>query len=176
MKTIIVDNFFDNFNLIENEFKKIKLYTREEFNNLHESITGTKETWPGYRSWLLSEVNPFLFNLFLKEFDIKFDNFFNGKLFKAKTHIHLRLKEDEEKDWIHTDDPAHYSFLVYLSKTNLDSGTQLFNEKNELITDIKFVQNRAVLFDSKYNHRSKGNHGTDIHNGRLTFNAFFNII
>ena len=65
-----------------------------------------------------------------------------------------------------------YSMLVYLSPTNLNSGTDLYNENDEMITSFKFVQNRAVLFSSSYKHRAINNHGTDVNNGRLTLNIF----
>ena len=80
--------------------------------------------------------------------------------------------EHNEKDFIHTDVPHMYSMLVYLSPTNLNSGTDLYNENDEMIASFKFVQNRAVLFSSSYKHRAINNHGTDVNNGRLTLNIF----
>tara|TARA_A100001015_G_C14950754_1_gene696640 strand:- start:1195 stop:1449 length:255 start_codon:yes stop_codon:yes gene_type:complete len=80
------------------------------------------------------------------------------------------------KDWIHKDDvKSQFSGLVYLSPTNLESGTRFYDDKENEIADIKFVQNRFVFFNGNYNHMSIGNHGTNIENGRLTLNAFFTI-
>jgi hypothetical protein len=169
MKTIIIDNFFDNFQNIENEFKNITLYNQNEYN---QKLNLT-DTWPGKRSEPLHKVNPFLFNLFLKEFDNKFDNFFKNKYFTVRTSIHLRLNDDDEKDWIHTDKEYQYTLLVYLSETNLSSGTLIYDQNKNVITDIKFVKNRALLFDARYLHKSSKNFGNDIKTGRLTFNAFF---
>jgi hypothetical protein len=176
MKCIIVDNFFDDFFYIRDYFKNIKLYDLNTYRKFKDIENPKLENWPGKRSKILHNTEPFLFSLFMKNFYEKFNNPFNQKKFNVKTHIHLRLEKDNELDWIHKDCPEDYSLLVYLSETNLNSGTALYDEDKNLITDIKFVQNRAILFDSNYNHRAIQNHGNNIHNGRLTFNAFFKLL
>ncbi len=89
----------------------------------------------------------------------------------------MRLDEDEQKDWIHTDDDtADYSMVINLSDTNLKSGTSFFDDNNNEVLTSKFVQNRAIVFKSDIKHRALGNHGTNIDNGRLTMNAFFKVI
>jgi len=55
MKLQVVDNFFDNFNLIEKEFKKIKLYSLEEFNKNFKN----NNNWPGFRSAPYMKIIPF---------------------------------------------------------------------------------------------------------------------
>lgn len=165
MKHIVVDNFFSQFNFIKNEFKKIKRYNLEEFNKL----TNEKQNWPGQRSDYVSSVEPFLFNLFLLEFK-KFD--FDLSYHKISMFTHLRLSEDKNKDWIHKDIEHDYTCIVYLSETSLNSGTFLYSENKEIISDIKFIQNRAFLFNGNYNHSAYGHHGTDEENGRLTLNVF----
>jgi hypothetical protein len=170
MKHIIVDNFFDNFNYIENSFKKMKMYYKKEYMAKFK----TEENWPGKRSHVLNIENAFLFTLFVKEFDIKFSNPFNGIPTNIKSHIHLRTKKDEIEDFIHRDiSSCNYTCLIFLSKTNLNSGTNIYSENKEIITSIKFVQNRAVLFDSNYLHSAFGHYGDDVNDGRLTLNAFF---
>ncbi len=170
MKHIIVDNFFENFNYIENSFKEIKMYNKKEYMSKFQTI----EDWPGKRSYVLNLENTFLFNLFVREFDIKFNNPFNGINTNIKSHIHLRVKKDGSKDWIHRDSAmSNYTCLIFLSKTNLDSGTNIYSENKEIITSVKFVQNRAVLFDSNYLHSAFGHYGNDVNDGRLTLNAFF---
>ena len=57
--------------------------------------------------------------------------------------------------------------LVYLSETNLQSGTSLYDENDKLITDVKFIQNRALIFDSRYSHAAINNHGTLSHLGAV---------
>jgi hypothetical protein len=167
----VVDNFFDNFHNIKDRFKEIPLYGLDEFIKLNSE---DPQKWPGKRSLDFYETEPFLFNLFLNEFHNKFDNFFNNKKFWCKSYAHLRLDEDNEKDFIHTD-PIDYSLLVYVSETNLNSGTCFYDDKNNATQTVNFVQNRAVLFPGYNKHCALNNHGINIDNGRLTLNAFFSV-
>ena len=69
-------------------------------------------------------------------------------------------------------DPYDLTMIVFLSKTNLSSGLNLYNnDKNEYV-HIKYVQNRAVIFHSQRFHKSHLNFGNNIDNGRLTLNGF----
>ena len=84
------------------------------------------------------------------------------------------MKESERLVNIHQDWPNDdYSMLVYLSPTNLKSSTRLYDDKNNMIDEIKCVQNRALIFDSKYYHTAYGSYGTNVDDGRLTLNAFW---
>ena len=171
MNTIIVDNFFDNFNNIKDSFKSIQLFNQEEFNKKFNDT----ETWPGFRSEQLHIENPFLFNLIIKEIYSKFgQSSFNNRNINVKSHIHLRLAEDNKKDWIHKD-PFFATLMVFLSETNLKSGTCLYDENKNVTDTINFVQNRALLFDSKKYHKSLNNYGDNLQNGRLTLNCFINL-
>ena len=168
MNTIIVDNFFNNFENIKDSFKKFELFNNKEFNEKFNE----RDEWPGLRSRALHIENPFLFNLILKEIFEKIGSqYFYNKKITVKSYVHLRLNEDNKKDWIHTD-PCYATLMVYLSNTNLKSGTCLYNENKELTNTVNFVQNRAFLFNGKTNHMALNNHGTDINNGRLTLNCF----
>ena len=62
--------------------------------------------------------------------------------------------------------------IVFLAKTNLDSGLNLYDNVNNEIVHIKYVQNRAVIFHGRRLHKSHLNFGDNIDNGRLTLNAF----
>ena len=65
--------------------------------------------------------------------------------------------------------------MVYLSKTNLSSGTVLYDQNKQPTTTIGFVQNRALLFNANIWHRSLNNHGSNIDDGRLTLNCFLKM-
>jgi hypothetical protein len=172
INTIVVDNFFNNFSNIKDEFKKIKLYTFEEQQKLN--IISKNVIWPGKRSDLLNITHPFLFNLIIKEFLDKFGYHFSFNHIKLASIIHLRLLEDDKTDYIHTDENIA-TLIVYLSDTNLNSGTVLYpNNSDEPDIIIKSIQNRAVLFDAKKRHKSLLNYGDSIENGRLTLNIFIN--
>ena len=167
MKALIVENFFDNFKNIKDNFKSIPLYDLKTFN---KKFSDEVQNWPGKRSDNLSIRNPFLFNLIVKEMYEKFGKILPPHI-TMSAYIHLRLSKD--KDWVHKDRNHDLSLLVYLSETNLNSGTCLYEEDDgPPSTTINFVQNRALLFDSNVLHKSLHNHGNDIDNGRLTLNCF----
>ena len=84
-------------------------------------------------------------------------------------------KEISYSDFIHKDLPHTYSMLIYLSPTNLNSGTDLYNENKEMVNSFKFVQNRAIIFNSGYYHKAINNHGNDLDDGRLTLNIFMDV-
>ena len=90
-------------------------------------------------------------------------------------YAHVRLKKDNQNDFIHTDTANNtiYSGLIYLNKTNLDSATLFYDEKDNIIHGVKYVQDRLVIFSSAYRHMSFNNFGDDIDNGRVTLNLFF---
>ena len=177
MKNIeVVDNFFDNFNNIEEAFKKIPLYEREEYKKRNiitdEDRKLLKDSnFPGRRSDSLHRVHPFLFNLIIKEI---FDKI-NGKQFKEinlDCSVHLRTGTDETQDFIHKD-PTKLGMLVYLSATNLESGTAFYQEDSDKsYLKIPFIQNSAVIFPGHIRHKSLLNYGSDINDGRLTLNGF----
>ena len=87
-------------------------------------------------------------------------------------YIHARFDGDNKEEWIHQDNKK-YSSLIYLSPTNLQSGTRLYTaQDHKQINDFKFIQNRYIQYDGSYFHSAYGNHGTDIDNCRLTINIF----
>tara|TARA_Y100000004_G_C8734147_1_gene335526 strand:- start:70 stop:603 length:534 start_codon:yes stop_codon:yes gene_type:complete len=176
MDAIIINNFFDNFQNIKNEFKKIPLLTLDEMNKKHWAKDKRPENWPGKRSENLYNTNPFLFNLIHKELVSKSGDLFKDKTVEMQTCVHLRLDDDNYGDFIH-DDLCDYTLMVYLSDTNLKSGTALYPAKGE-VSDVmvNFVQNRAFIFKGGIRHMAIHNHGDSIENGRLTLNCFIHII
>lgn len=172
LNTMIIDNFFDNFELLEPEFKKIPIYEQKDFpEDIPKDIL-----WPGKRSLQLGRTHPFIWQLTNKEIQTKCGNerLIHTK-WKMSVNIHLRLAEDDEKDYIHTD-PDDWTMIVFLSETNLKSGLSIYNNDNEETQNIKFVQNRAVIFNGRQPHRSSLNYGDNIDNGRLTLNCFINFL
>ena len=160
------ENFIPNLDYILPSLHKQKLYDKDEFTKKFESCS-----WPGFRSQAFPEIEPFFVNhlsdllsnlLILK--NTKYD-------FTAYTH--LRLKEDESKDWIHKDDKFYnISGLVYLNETNYNSGTLFYDDNENVINDVKYVKNRIVLFNSNYFHKGYGYYGDEAKNGRYTLNLF----
>jgi hypothetical protein len=170
--TIIIDNFFDNYPMLEQEFKKVPIYAQKDFPEfIAEGVS-----WPGRRSKELALTHPFMWQLTNKEILTKSENERLVRVpFKMALSMHLRLHEDQALDYIHTDS-TDLTMIVFLSKTNLNSGLSIYNINKEETHHIKFVQNRAVIFDGKQNHKSSLNYGDNIDNGRITLNGFINFL
>ena len=174
---IVKDNFFENFDTIEKYFKDIPLYSGNEWNKKFGGNSGGGY-WPGSRSQHLYETNPFLWALIAKEIKEKYSDIISWPPEIIDAYTHLRLNEDNEKDFPHQDLDTRYTLMVYLSDTNLQSGTCFYQKVNqeyldhEPITTVNFVKNMAVLFSGSLYHKSKRNYGTNINNGRLTLNCF----
>tara|TARA_R100001086_G_scaffold249875_1_gene191506 strand:- start:3165 stop:3686 length:522 start_codon:yes stop_codon:yes gene_type:complete len=169
MKLTQEENFFPNLDLILPQIKKIPLYNIDDIKKISEN----PGVWPGLRSELLGISCPilheFIVNLILQK------KYLKGGDWQINSFLHLRLKEHETDDWIHKD-PDEYSALIYLSNSNLSSGTKLYDENENVINDIKFVKNRYIMYSGSYKHMAYGHHGSSIEDGRLTLNIFFNRI
>ena len=90
---MVIDNFFDDFHNIEHHFKTIKLHTLAQYRKQFDK----NSNWPGRRSDYLHRVEPFLYNLYNKEFK-KFE--LKGR-YKVDSFVHLR--ESKKDDWPHRD-------------------------------------------------------------------------
>ena len=167
MNLIQEDNFFPNLNLILPEIKKIKLYSQEEIRQIDKH--NKNATWPGYRSLSLTETNPILHDYVCYLMNV--NNLLEKGRWIIASFVHLRLYEDENKDWIHRYD-NELSGLVYLSNTNLNSGTYLYDGNDNMINDIKFIKNRFIMYRGTMKHKAYGHHGSSIDDGRLTLNLF----
>jgi len=165
-KLLMIDDFLPHLKKYLSEIYKINLYNNEEFNKKFN-----KQNWPGMRSGSLDIESKFLFFLILQNLNkVTF-----LKKYTLELCLHLRREEDSLKDWIHKDE-ADYAFLIYLNETNLKSGTYLYDENHNVIADIKYVQNRFVIYSGSYNHMGYGHFGNSKENGRLTLNGFLNVV
>tara|TARA_R110000822_G_scaffold290757_1_gene412788 strand:- start:276 stop:782 length:507 start_codon:yes stop_codon:yes gene_type:complete len=160
-------NFIPRLELILPEIKKIKLYSVEEYNKK----TNSNDTWPGYRSLPLKDTNVFLYEYICYLMFNK--KFLDEGVYEIFMSIHLRLAEDNHRDWVHQDN-THLASLVYLSNSNYNSGTYFYDDKLNIVNDVKFIQNSCILYPGHYTHKGYGHHGESIENGRLTLNLFIN--
>jgi hypothetical protein len=161
---LVHENILPELNHYLVDLQKINLLNQQEYNQKHKDYS----TWPGYRSDPL-----FLNNKFLYFFIIQcVQKVFSLHKYKVSLSLHLRTKEDDLKDWIHVDDDVNLAFLIYLNDTNLNSGTYLYDNNNNVIADVKYVQNRFFLYNSNYKHKGYGHFGENCFNGRLTINGF----
>lgn len=110
--TTIVDGFFDNPDDIVN------------FANTLEYEADSIGHWPGVRSKPLSLVRPAFFEMCCKKL---FSLFYNYNHESATWEIDLRFQKISnkyEKGWVHTD-PCVLTFIIYLTKGSLKSGTSI---------------------------------------------------
>jgi len=185
---LVIDNFFDNIDEVYNASKQVEYYNLESFNK--EVKPHAPQTWPGKRSKQIHEeidkdknfklIHESFINA-LQKHSI-FSLFPNNDLFKSvypvlANYLHLRTEDANSDDWIHRDNKTGvYTMLVFLSPTNLTSGTKFYAAyEDEMVTDVKFVQNRALLFNGAYRHMGYGHHGNNIEDGRITLNSFINF-
>tara|TARA_Y100000114_G_C11645700_1_gene271602 strand:+ start:191 stop:700 length:510 start_codon:yes stop_codon:yes gene_type:complete len=159
------ENFFTNLDYILPELYKIKLYTKDEFNKKFD-----KQQWPGLRSEPLPDYHPILTSYILD--NLKNLPIFSNTKFRLSMYLHLRLPEDDPKDWIHKDEGEDFAGLIYLNKTNLSSGTLIYDDEKNIINDMKYVKNRFICYNGSYNHKGYGYFGDSVKNGRLTLNLF----
>ena len=155
----------DTLETLRNEVLKIPLYEKKEYNNKFKR----NENWTGKRSDLLEVVNP-------KLNKIIHDNLetlpWQLKEFKFNIFVHYR-PSNSDKSKVHCDLEL-LAGLIYLNPTNTLSGTYIYND-TEIINDIKYVQNRLIIYSGAYPHQSYGHFGTNPNNGRLTLNLFMKI-
>ena len=163
-----LENFFYNLDYILPELYKIKLYSKEEYD---KEFPNNGQLWPGYRSADLTVSNPILTSFVFTQLEkIKI---LQNKNLKIHIYLHLRTEKDEKDEFIHTDDDFYkYGGLVYLNDTNLNSGTKIYEDKDQMINDIKYVKNRLIIFNGSYRHKGYGYFGNNSNNGRLTLNLF----
>jgi len=183
---IVIDNFFTPSLLkaVTKEVHEMKYYNIEE----HPESNGG-ETYPGLRTAKFQKNNPILNTFIINQVE-KTGAIFTQRPWLQVQYAHLRTANDNSGDFIHQDS-CDWAYLIYLSETNLSSGTK-FYEQNEKWMDkaydkesddgalensfVRFKQNRIVIFDSLIPHMAWNNHGEDLSDGRLTINGFCDYI
>ena len=154
------DNIFGDIESVRSRALRVPLYAVEEYNQRF----GRQEDWPGERSDLLSVSEPTL-DAWVHE-AVQSIPMFTG----LKFHSFIHFRGDDSGDWIHCDHEA-LAGIIYINPTNLTSGTKLYND-SECVTDIKYVQNRLLMYSGAYPHQGYGHFSSDKEQGRLTINLF----
>jgi|TARA_R100001224_G_scaffold113076_1_gene97272 translation initiation factor IF-1 len=165
----IIDNFLDFNQEYYRLCKTLQYYNPDDF----EKLTKERNEYPGVRTDFLDRKYPFLFYSVLgyikNKFDIDLKNYD-----RIRAHAQLRLSKHAAEDWIHRD--WGDTILIYLSPTNLKSGTAFYRkigeDKYEETGIARYVQNRAVFFSNGTFHMAINNHGNNIEDGRLTLTYF----
>lgn len=167
----VKDNFFDEktFDLVNKEIRKLEFFDKE-----HDPHVLKDAVYPGYRTADLVTEHVLLDNFIIRQIEQSGSPFVNGT-WEQHQYAYMRLGKDEAGEYRHQD-PYDWAYVIYMSKTNLNSGTKLYESldetKDDEVANVRFVQNRVVMFNSDIPHRSWGNHGKDFTDGRLTINGF----
>ena len=185
---IVIDNFFTpgELNLVTEEVKKLEFY--DTLSHPESESAEEIPNYPGIRTDKLRKVHPLLNSFIIRKIE-RSGATFGQRPWTQNQYAHLRLEKDNAGEYIHQD-LDDWAYLIYLSETNLDSGTKMYESvksapfikmssfsekdksKDKEHTLVKFVQNRIVMFDSLIPHMAWNNHGNDMSDGRLTINGF----
>lgn len=72
------------------------------------------------------------------------------------------------KSWIHKDNDFNYAAIIYLTPdAPLYSGTDFYNDDEELIDNVSNVYNRLIIFNSQINHCAGEYFGNNLQNCRI---------
>jgi hypothetical protein len=160
-----INTHFNFFTFIHDTYRFCKNIELFPYND--HSLNQNK--WPGLRSLEISQTEPFLFLTILEQAQNKLG--LKTELYKEiVAFVHLRTEKDDALDWIHKDQCD--TILVYLSESNLNSGTTFYTDQEEIILDLRFLQNASVFFDGNISHKSRLNYGNSLENSRMTLNIF----
>ena len=165
----VIDNFLpdDIFQAVHDEVKRCKLTPLQKTKETRERDV----TYPGVTSLPFRDDNKILDRFLLSHIEA-YNLPWTKTPYMYEQHAHLRLETDNEGDYIHTDSGMNFAWLLYLSKTNLKSGTKFYTDDEKETDFVRFIQNRFVIFDANINHMAFNNHGKDLNDGRLTVVGF----
>ena len=153
--SLVIDNFLPKPDLV-----------REQAINLEYPYTGQ---FPGVRSDAADDDYQQYFQMRISEIlNVTIDEF-------VMDSFCFQLCYADAKTWIHKDG-CDWAGVLYLSpNAPLESGTALYNDKDELVTALGNVYNRLILYKGNLNHSSMiAGFGNSPETGRLTQVFFFN--
>jgi hypothetical protein len=156
--TIIVDNFLDNPDLVRESVLKVPFK--------HSG------TFPGFRSDAADKE-------YQKMVEVKLTEILgtsNIKFRQDRDCFRFQLCLQDDSTWIHKDDTNWAGVLYLTPDADVNSGTGIFDENQNLVTVIGNVYNRLVLYRGDLFHRSLiSGFGNDVNTGRLTQVFFFDL-
>lgn len=158
-------NTFFNIEEIYRFCKTLSFYNNKEYR---EKIERDPGTWAGYRTDDFRNICPLLYSFVIEklvELKIKVN-----KYKEISMYCHVRLETDKDLENIHVDHCD--TSLIYLSPTNLNSGTCFYDDNNNKVANCAFLQNTTVSFSKGILHSSINHYGNSIENGRMTINVF----
>jgi hypothetical protein len=164
MIVIVQDQFFPDIEQARTWALSVPLYTQEEYNARFDRA----ETWPGRRSERLADCHPEL-NQLIHQCVWRIP-----QMNTARFHCVVHFRPQGSEDWIHQDQEP-LAGVCYINHTQLTSGTQLYTDEGEPHVDLKYVQNRLILYSGSYPHQGYGHWGVHPAEGRTTINLFWDM-
>jgi hypothetical protein len=166
MNFIVIDNFLPYPNVVRSwalsqDWMDCERMTQE---------TGHKNTWPGFRTKQVSELDNEYANVVLSRIStIANYNFGISGNIEIASSFQLTTKKDGDS-WIHLDNDVQVAGLLYLSpNAPLGAGTTFYNKPpHEIVDTIGNVFNRLILYKADMYHKSTEYFGEDMQDGRLT--------
>jgi hypothetical protein len=156
--TIIVDKFLDNPNLVRESVLKIPF--------IHSG------TFPGLRSDAADKD----YQKMVKDKFTKILGTSNIIFRKDRDCFRFQLCFENDDSWIHKDDSEWAGVLYLTPNADVNSGTGIYDQNQNLVTIIGNVYNRLVLYRGDLFHRSLVyGFGDTVETGRLTQVFFFDI-
>jgi len=160
MKTITLDNFFNN---------------PEEIRNLALSLNYRKrnddEYFEGIRSHMIKEINEDLYknvcDKILTEYYGKSPVSYNADVFFHQTNENDKKDTQWLNDKVHTDNGMIAGIIYLTPGAPIECGTQTYLKKDDkYIPDIKMgnVFNRLIVYPSNYYHSAINLFGDDKYN------------
>ena len=115
----VIDNFFMpwQLKLVKDEILKLDFYNNENNPSNNSSVI-----YPGERTELLTRVNPLLDAYIVNSLDMC-NTPFTNKPYNVEQFGHLKYENENNQEYIHKDNSFDFAYLIYLSDTNLDSGS-----------------------------------------------------
>ena len=162
--TVIVDNFFD-------EPEKIV-----EYSKTLKFIRDPDGQWPGFRTDKIGEVDNLFYN---------WVNYKIVRLIYPMNHLQMNWKSTQyfqkidgnvykNEGWIHSDSPAEFTAIIYLSK-HKNCGTSLYDKKklfnNSINVEEKMEAYKNLNFKNEKKYLKQNN---DLFEKNLTIDSKFN--
>ena len=176
---VIVDNFFDDPQLVLDKFSSVSYYTKEKTHLPGIKVKQDDESlpngfWRGFRSNFIHEIDNDLFSTITNNVYKKLFNT-NSFFWKAETFFHLSPKSiDNEESWWH-DDPFFLAGLIYMNPSPAENTGTILKTNNQIVNlENKF--NRLVFYRGNIMHKPNNLFGDTFNNVRKTITIFVDEI
>lgn len=154
----VVDNFFSDPDAIREFALSLNFSPQPEGR------------WPGERTQNLHEIDPRFFRQLMEKISYIFaDRTPKDFLEYSCGATFQKISADYNKGWVHADDPASLTCIVYLTpQGNINTGTSFFKLKNGVLPDWKYEEvKRKGTLDPSYRKSAEYNNALNYNNDQF---------